>query len=64
MTGEQNPGRRRARPLTRRERTAKRRASEQPMWLPQPWRFIWSWLVRPIVVLVLKILNAAASVWP
>lgn len=53
--------RRRAVPLTRRERTAKRRGYEQPMWLPQPFRWIWTSLVRPVVIVVLKVADVAVS---
>lgn len=55
--------RRRAVPLTRRERTAKRRADEQPMWMPQPFRWIWTYLVRPLVIVVLRVALAVLDAW-
>lgn len=50
-------------PLTRRERTAERRADEQPMWLPQPFRWIWTYLVRPVVIVALKVALAVLDAW-
>lgn len=62
MNGERSQ-RRRARLLTRAERTAKRRQYEQPMWLPQPFRWLWAWLIRPLLLAVLKVLDVAVGVW-
>lgn len=62
MNGERSR-RRRARLLTRAERTAKRRQYEQPMWLPQPFRWLWAWLIRPLLLAVLKVLDVAVGVW-
>lgn len=33
------------------------------MWLPQPFRWCWTWVIRPIVITILKVLEVAVSTW-